>query len=240
MNLTVGPLPPAVYWRRRALVLGALVLLVLLLAYSCSGSSTSNASGRTPGAPSSRSPQANAGLVDSPSPAVTLLPSAPVSLPPSMPPSMPPSPTPSLAPIPATTGTGTCTDDQIKVTPVISSTGSSSRLIHGGTYDLKLKVRNISTVTCRRDVGSVPEELRVVAGHTKIWSSDDCGGGRGVAHDIRTFKPNVEIYAEVKWDSYDITTHSCKKSSTPAKVGTYELLGRVGTKSAAVRFAIVS
>ena len=43
MNLTVGPLPPAVYWRRRALVAGVLVLLILVVAYSCGGSSGSGA-----------------------------------------------------------------------------------------------------------------------------------------------------------------------------------------------------
>jgi len=37
MNLTVGPLAPAVYWRRRAFVAGALLVVVLLLVYSCGG-----------------------------------------------------------------------------------------------------------------------------------------------------------------------------------------------------------
>src|SRR6266576_1376401 len=46
MNLTVGPLPPAVYWRRRALVAGGLLLLVLLVAYSCGGSSGSGSTGQ--------------------------------------------------------------------------------------------------------------------------------------------------------------------------------------------------
>jgi hypothetical protein len=58
-------------------------------------------------------------------------------------------------------------------------------------------------------------------------------------HDIRTFGPDIEIYAALKWDSYDITTSSCKKSSTPAAVGTYELVGRVGSKTATTKFSIV-
>ncbi|PWU56344.1 hypothetical protein DLE60_26410, partial [Micromonospora globispora] len=36
MRLTVGPLPPAVYWRRRAVVLGAGLLFLIVLLYSCS------------------------------------------------------------------------------------------------------------------------------------------------------------------------------------------------------------
>src|SRR3712207_1808921 len=39
MRMTVGPLPPAVYWRRRALVLGAVLAVLLVLVYSCSSGS---------------------------------------------------------------------------------------------------------------------------------------------------------------------------------------------------------
>ena len=35
MRLTVGPLPPAVYWRRRALVLGVALLVVFLIVQAC-------------------------------------------------------------------------------------------------------------------------------------------------------------------------------------------------------------
>jgi hypothetical protein len=127
------------------------------------------------------------------------------------------------------------------VTPVISSTSTStSKLVHGGTFDLKLKVRNISSTTCRRDVGSVPEELTVTYKNAKVWSSGDCDTTKSTPHDVRTFAPDVEIYAEVKWSSYDKTAGNCKKSATPAATGKYELIGRVGTKSATVPFSIVS
>ncbi|HEY2796013.1 MAG TPA: hypothetical protein VGJ28_26855 [Micromonosporaceae bacterium] len=85
----------------------------------------------------------------------------------------------------------------------------------------------------------MPEELRIMSGKKKIWSSDDCVTSQGKAHDVRTFGPDIEIYASIKWDSYDITTSGCKKSSTPAAVGAYELVGRVGTKTATTKFSIV-
>ena len=44
MRLTVGSLPASVYWRRRALVLGVLLLAVIVLWTSCSGSPRSDAS----------------------------------------------------------------------------------------------------------------------------------------------------------------------------------------------------
>ncbi|WP_091611627.1 hypothetical protein [Micromonospora mirobrigensis] len=38
MRMTVGPLPPAVYWRRRAVVFGAGILFLIVLLNSCQGS----------------------------------------------------------------------------------------------------------------------------------------------------------------------------------------------------------
>ena len=239
MNLTVGPLPPAVYWRRRAIVLGGLLLVVLLVVYACSGSSPSDASAQhTPGPTPTSISSTNLlpPIVGSGSPVPSLSPSTASGSP-----SAPASPTGTPTPSTAVTGVATCTDAQIRVTPVISSTSTStSKLVHGGTFDLKLKVRNISSTTCRRDVGSVPEELTVTYKNAKIWSSGDCDSTKSTPHDVRTFAPDVEIYAEVKWSSYDKTADSCKKSATPAATGKYELIGRLGTKSATVPFSIVS
>src|SRR6266542_3459450 len=55
MRTTVGPLPPAVYWRRRAVVLGALLLVVILLFVSCSGGGDNKDSNGGRGASSSQS-----------------------------------------------------------------------------------------------------------------------------------------------------------------------------------------
>ncbi|MER7168723.1 hypothetical protein ABT336_21980 [Micromonospora sp. NPDC000207] len=53
MRLTVGPLPSAVYWRRRAVVLGAIILLLVVLLYSCSRSENTAGpdGGASPSAP---------------------------------------------------------------------------------------------------------------------------------------------------------------------------------------------
>jgi hypothetical protein len=228
MNLTVGPLPPAVYWRRRAIVLGGLLVVILLLVYSCSGSSTS-ASGNK-----SKSPAAGPTLV--PSATSSGSPSAGVGLQPSVPPSsggltppVTPSATASTPGVPAT-GTG-CTDREMKVFPTINSTSpNTSKLQYGGTFELKLNVKNISDRTCTRDVGAIAEELYIMRGKTKIWSSDDCGPTPDKPHDERTFQAGVQIYADVKWSSYDITTHDCTPGTTPAAIGSYQLFARVGSK----------
>ena len=48
MRLTVGPLPSAVYWRRRAIVLGVAVVLVFLIVQSCSGGEGKSNGGGVP------------------------------------------------------------------------------------------------------------------------------------------------------------------------------------------------
>src|SRR5262245_61645109 len=47
MRTTVGPLPSAVYWRRRAVVLGAALLGIIVLFVSCSGDEKDDKRGAT-------------------------------------------------------------------------------------------------------------------------------------------------------------------------------------------------
>jgi hypothetical protein len=234
MNLTVGPLPPAVYWRRRAIVLAGLLAVVLLLVYAC-GTNTSDASGQrstglssTPtGLPPSHQPTAS----DQPSTMPSVSPSG------SGAPSSPGTPAASSA-----GGVPACTDKDIKVFPVISSTSpSTSKLQFGGTFDIKLEIKNTSGKACTRDVGSIAEELYIKRGTTKIWSSDDCNPPPGKPHDVRTFQPGVLIFADVKWSSYNITTHNCRRAASAAQPAKYQLFARVGSKlSDPVTFEIVN
>ncbi len=224
MNLTVGPLPPAVYWRRRALVALGLIAMILLVVYSCGGSGTSDANGShttavTEGESPSPSPSPSDSLPSFGSAGPTATPSAPAST--------------STAGS-GTTGTGgvpVCSDRDMQVTASIESTSATiSRLQYGGTFAVKLKIKNVSDHACTRDVGTVPEELKIVHGSTKIWSSDDCDGANGARkHDVRTFQPNIMIMASLTWNSYLNTAKSCTKGKSATPVGTYQLYGRLGT-----------
>ena len=217
MRLTVGPLPAAVYWRRRAVVLGAVLLLALAVSYTCSGpppTATSGAS-RSPSPPAS--PQTNPSLqpadLISASPSADGLAGSPSALPSFGDPSVDPR---------------ACTDSEIRVTakPTSTSVGRGQDVL------IYLYIKNISDRACTRDIGPDLQELRIVLGADKVWSSDDCGTARGSS--IRNFLPNFEVSFNVDWNGKMSTTCSGTGSNrAPAGAvpdpGRYQVLGRVGT-----------
>ncbi|SCE73880.1 hypothetical protein GA0074695_0724 [Micromonospora viridifaciens] len=245
MRLTVGPLPPAVYWRRRAVVLGAGLLFLIVLLYSCTGTKRTN-TGADGGDPSGNPPAAS-----TPQPTGSVL----------TPTSGSPSPTPGDAgdgteggqggPAGGGSGTndgsgangaaapvvddGTCTDSEIRVTPVALPATAQ----HGTVVTLRLKIKNVSERTCSRDVGADLQELYVKAGAERVWSSDTCGTGKG--SDVQSFTPNFERFYELGWNSR--YSDKCADGLAAGKfvpAGTYQVFARVGSKiSDPVKLTIV-
>ncbi|HWH01891.1 MAG TPA: hypothetical protein VNV66_21835 [Pilimelia sp.] len=220
MRLTVGPLPAAVYWRRRAIVLGVLLVALITLYSACGGSSDA---GRSPGAatptPDTASPEPTRSLLTpesgGPSPAATEEPdpgptaTASVAAPPPAPPPAP---------------TGACTDAEIVITPVPAKTS-----VRAGTpMDLRLKIQNSSPRTCSRDVGAEYQELRLVRGAETTWSSDHCGSSR--ASDVRSFAPGGVREYMVTWNGRSSSKCANGQAAAPVAAGEYQLIGRLGTK----------
>jgi hypothetical protein len=211
MRLTVGPLPPAVYWRRRALVLGGLLVVIILLVYTCSdpesdakssGASATRTAGATTGAPPGAGGAAAAHRSLSPSASASPSSPAPATTPPDR---------------------SFCTDDELRVTPV----PAARRLARGTQIKITLKIKNISSRTCKRDVGPDQQELYIVeqGGAQKVWSSDDCGGPRGTS--VEPFSPGFERAYTATWNGRE--SANCKDKPLPP-AGTYQLYGRLGTK----------
>lgn len=234
MRLTVGPLPPAVYWRRRAVVLGAGLLFLIVVLYSCTGGGDRNAGLTGTGA--------------SPSATAAAAPTGSVLTPQSGGPSATPGDSGGnsggsnggqSAPAGGGTGTndnggapaapvaddGTCADSEIKVTPVaVPSTAQQ-----GTVVTLRLKIQNVSNRTCSRDVGADLQELFVKSGAEKIWSSDTCGTGKG--SDVQSFTPDFERSYELGWNGRDTSRCANGLAAGPyAPAGTYQVFARVGTK----------
>jgi hypothetical protein len=201
-----------VYWRRRAVVVGAVLVVILILAYSCSGD------------PDPNTPRANPSSTGTPSSAASS----------SAPSVISPNPTDPSSGLPANTGNNTgvtgagatgetCTDAELSV---VSATEKTS-VQRGTPVKFFIRIKNISDRTCVRDVGAQMQELFLESGSTKQWSSDACGDSNGTA-DVRTFQPALEREYYQVWEGKG-TAQGCN-SQALLPTGTYQLRARLGNK----------
>lgn len=233
MRLTVGPLPSAVYWRRRAVVLGAALIFLIVLVYSCGGP---GGSGADPGDAVSPTPTIDAeptGPVLTPEPGG---PSAGGEEPPAGGPDQGGSGAPPGGEVPAPNGGGTvpvpppapdgsCTDEEMSVVP-LPSAGSVKR---GVTIEVQFKIKNISNRTCNRDAGSDAQEIYIRLGAEVIWSSDKCSGPG--TSNVVAFAPAIEHGYRVAWNGKDSSRCADGVSSGPVPpAGDYQVFARLGTK----------
>jgi hypothetical protein len=246
MRTTVGPLPPAVYWRRRAVVLGALLLGLIVLFVSCSGGDDKT----------SKNGQSAASQLPTPAPASST-PDEQPSFITGQPNGGPSLPEPGDLNSPATNGNGTgtgtgtgqngnvnvtapagntCTDAEMSVTPLPAAT----TVTRGTPLELRLKIKNIGTRTCNRDVGAVAQELYIDQGAQKIWSSDTCGNA--TSSDTRAIPPGIELEYRVNWNGHLSTKCQNGLAVGPLpNAGVYEVRARLATKiSDPVALTIVS
>jgi hypothetical protein len=224
MRLTVGPLPPAVYWRRRAVVLGALMLVIIALYTSCSGSGSADDKKKTS---AGQSPSPSVSDIE-PEPTETLLtPETGAPAETGDPGTGDPGtgPTGAGGPPQAPAGNSSCADEEMTITPVPAKTTISRKT----PVDIRLKIENSGDRSCSRDVGADVQELRIVKGAETVWSSDHCGAQRG--SDVRTLEPGATREYMVTWNGK--SSAKCS-AGVPAGVvpaaGQYQLLARLGTK----------
>jgi hypothetical protein len=223
MRMTVGSLPSTVYWRRRAIVLGAVLLLIVLTVWACGGSGDASP---TPTAHQrSASPQqtgddrynamAHGTTAASPSSPGTASRS---------PASRSPDPT-ATSPAPSPTGPPpTCPDGQLSVVTALDG-GSAP----AGSYPrLRLTIGNTGKGPCTRDIGADQQELRIMQGSKRIWSSDDCDASHG--KDVRLFQPGVRVTFTLAWDG-KTSSAGCHRARTVVPPGSYQVVGRVGSKT---------
>ncbi len=217
MRLTVGNLPSTVYWRRRVIVLGVVLVTVLLLAYACGDDSSRAESGTekkstkaTPSHTASRAasptPTSSAGAADWPGTGTTKPPA-----------------TAGSTPNPTTAATTPCADADISISTSMSPSPAPS-----GSYPtLYLTVGNTTKHPCTRDVGADQQELRIMKGTQRLWSSDDCNPNHGA--DVRTFRAGDKVSFHLVWAGKS-SAPGCTGARTVLPPGTYQLIGRLGTK----------
>jgi len=214
MRLTVGDLPPAVYWRRRALVVGVLVVIVVGIVYAVTADP---APPTRPNLASTSSPTSTGTATGTATPTPTAF-TLPVA---------------TSAGQPVSTGTGAlgpnCADNEI----LLTATSSVPEIQVGGPSEFTLTVKNISNRTCTRNIGSIPQELRLrTADAAIVWSSDDCATGSRY-DDFQEFTPDFEKSFTVYWDGYRSRDTSgglaCERPGDRPPGGAYQIVARLGT-----------
>jgi hypothetical protein len=221
MRLTVGPLPAAVYWRRRAFVLAVTAVVAFGVFYSCSNRK-SVADGHQPSPTSTASSPTGA-------PASTLLsPTSPGPTATTGGAGGGATPTSSAFTLPTTSVSGACTDAEL----LVSASAATAQARRGLPLDVTIKFRNTGFRTCSRDIGADLQELRVTAGKALIWSSDDCNANHG--HDVESFAPGRVISFTLHWTGRVSRSGTgavlCSSSAPFPPLGEYELLGRLDSQ----------
>lgn len=197
------PEDSSAYWRRRVFALGAVIAVVAVLAWACSGSGGTNPqqAAEQSASPSTGSggpvaPQAQTGA-----PSVT--PSARPSASARHSASASPSPTKRHA-------GGPCEPGDVVVTSDLG--GSSYRA--GERPQFSYTVVNTGKLPCSYDMGGL--ELRITSGSDRIWSSADCGPGAG----HKKLKRGVPYTRTVTWNRTR-SDSKCHHTHDKARPGTY-------------------
>ncbi|WP_433931020.1 hypothetical protein [Curtobacterium flaccumfaciens] len=213
----VGPEKPVVYWRRRALVLGALLVVVLVVVLIVVGRgsgatsaapSASASAGAGSGAGASSAGSAGSGSGSSRSAAPK--PSASAS---------------ASASKPAAADGSTCTKDQIVLTPVLDKSA------YGPTEDPKIamSIKNSGANSCHLDLGSAQQVLTISSGQEQYWSSKDCQTG-GTNQDVTIKSGQTLTTPAIAWDRTRSSTSTCDSSRPAVTAGgaSYHLQVAVG------------
>jgi len=215
----VGPEEPGTYWRRRAAVLGALVLVLLLLWWLVGALF---GSGDDAPATDQPSPTPSFGISMTPDGEPTPSPSGTTSASPSPSGSPVGSPTASAAGATASASpTGACADSDVRV---LASTATTSTPVGAGMR-LTMSVTNTGTAPCTRDVGAGANELRITSGSVVVWSSDYCNPS--TARDAQVLVPNTPWSTSITWPG-TITSPQCPSQAPKAQAGSYRVTATNG------------
>lgn len=208
----MGPEPEAVYWRRRIVLIAAVLGVVALLAWLW----PSGGEAEPAALPSTSPTQATA--------------SASASASPSASPSVEPSPsetgeTPSGEPEP-------CRGSDLEVTVAVETPTPTA----GGEVVFVMSVANTGDSPCIQDVGAAATSFLVTSGGYRVWSSDDCNPGG--TEQLEVIPPGQAFAVQAVWPTI-ITTPGCPSTSNPARPGSYDVTATdAGITSAAKRFVL--
>lgn len=227
----VGPLPAAVYLRRRAVALAAtvgavlLVLTTVLLLPAAGAATTGSSASGSSVAPGTDGSGAEGGGSDAgigspvPTAAGTTASTGTERLQPDNTPRAAPIASPVAVPA---TGPVPCANSMIKVTAEVDTPDH-----HVGDHPVfRLVMVDSSPQPCVRDLDPARQEIVVWSGDgtQRLWSSNDCTNPGGP--DLRTLVPQQPIVSAVTWGGRT-TAPGCTQPRTPVPAGSYRVRTRL-------------
>ncbi|GAB0101958.1 hypothetical protein JMUB6875_09250 [Nocardia sp. JMUB6875] len=206
-----GPLPPEIYWRRRAAAIGAVVIALALVIWGAFALLKGGGDHKTDAKASTSS-----------SPAATNKPAGSSSGAPD--PSSPkPSGATSSGAAPAAVA-GQCPDQSLAVKVTV---GQPTYKV-GEQPQFGIVITNISSNACERDMGSGLQLVQVQSldGQRKLWSSTDCYPDG--TPDMRTLAPGQQAAFTVAW-SGSTSQPNCAGERVPVPSGPYSVVAQLGS-----------
>lgn len=199
----IGPEPAGVYWRRRAVVVGAvlLVLFAVIMLWPSAGETESTAATAAPTTLASPNPSPSATSA-SPSPSAT-------------------DEGEGASPSPTSTTVAECSDNDINVETRVDT--ADARV--GQPVAVSMTIANISGSPCTRDVGPVVNEFLITSGGYRVWSSDDCNPGG--PSQIETIPVDQAFVVQASWPTI-VTSPGCPSPQQLAQAGSYDVTGANG------------
>lgn len=235
-----GPLPPEIYWRRRALAVGVLVVVLAVIVGLIfwisggddGGKNTANSSDLT-GTPSYALPSA----YSDPSASSSAAPGgvsggsggggvagpgeSQAAGQPGTGGQTPAGDTPE--PVPAS---GLCPDQNVSVVlytdkPVYNE---------GDQPIFTIAVTNAGLSECTRDVGKAMQNVTVLnlSGDRRIWASGDCAPVEGVNNQL--LKPGQQVKETIDW-SGTTSSPGCEAPREAVAPGSYQAVAKIGEKA---------
>lgn len=226
-----GPLPTQIYWRRRALAIGAAVIALVLVIWAISalvGGGEDSAETNAAAASSSLTTEVSftpnpsgvngsgggsgggASAGDSGGSATSTSATSTTSA-------------TSAAPVPA----GQCADSSLAV----KATADKPNFATGEEPTFTIVITNIGSAACDRDLAGGLQQVLVysIDGKNRLWSNVDCYPQP--ASDIRNLEPGEQAAFKVAW-SGTTSAPDCATSQNPQRTpvgsGAYTVVGQLG------------
>lgn len=209
----VGPQPPSVYWRRRAVLalglIAVVVIIVLIVVRPGSGSAEPGAAATTSAPPADTAPSEPAATETAPAPDATTDPAD--------------TSTDAAA---GASDAAACSARAIELKPVTDKTTYAATELP----QISMSITNTGRTDCSIDLGSAHQTLVVSSGEEQYWSSKDCQVN-GTDQVVTLAAGQTLSTPAIAWDRTRSSADTCDSTSrTPVTGGgaTYRLSVSVG------------